>query len=124
MRQGEIRDVSVASCVGFVLGVSIVEFSGDIRFAAGEFSHWPDLPSMALGMAGGLSFYLWRVTEGQPFRCVMAVLHTGLGAFFGLMGAKAASGFGANEQLKTVASGIGGGMGPKAIDHIERLIKR
>ena len=83
-----------------------------------------DMPSVVVGMAGGLSFYLWKVTEGDPFRCVLALLHTILGAFFGLIGAKAATGMGASDELKTVASGLGGGMGPKAIDRIERLIGR
>lgn len=124
MYKGKVRELAAVACVGFVIGVSIVEFSDEIRSSVRQFASWPDLPSTALGMAGGLSFYLWKVTEGQPFRCGLAILHTALGAFFGLMGAKAASGVGANEQLKTVASGIGGGMGPKAIDHIERLMKR
>lgn len=110
--------------IGIGIGAGATIFADKLIALAFQVSRMSDVPSMLIGMAGGLSFYLWRVTEGQPFRCAMALLHTGLGAFFGVMGAKAAGGMAANEELKTVAAGLGGGLGPRGIDRIERIIKR
>ena len=109
---------------GLVIGSSLVTWADSLLASDMHVLAMPDIPSVLIGMAGGLSFYLWRVTDGEPFRWVMAGLHTALGSFFGFIGAKAALGFGANEQLQTVANAIGGGMGPRALDKIESFVRK
>ena len=115
--------ILAAVAVGIPLGSLITVFAPEIHALMNAAAQSANMPSMMIGMAGGLSFYLWRVTEGAPFKCTLALLHTALGSFFGVIGAKAAGGFGGNEQLQVVAAGIGGGMGPRAIDRIEKMVR-
>lgn len=84
--------------------------------AVAESHVWLVVPQIAMGAAGGLSWYLWKVTEGHPFKLAKAALLTFVGGFFGLLASKAAAGAGLNENLETAAAGIAGGMGPKSVD--------
>lgn len=122
-------EIAAAILIGLPLGFLIQGFMEDIRYAVivvliPAITSWVDLPWAIIGMAGGLSFYLWEVSEGAKFRLLHAVLHTGVGSFFGLLGAKLSGGFGFNGQIQTAASGIGGGMGPRAVNKLEKLVTK
>ena len=123
LREYETAVLVLAVVAGVLIGAGAVLCADTLMSYLLCASHWQDAPSMLLGMAGGLSFYLWGFTEGQPFRCLYAFLHTALGAFFGVMGAKTAAGLGVNDHLQTVAAGCGGGLGPKGLDRITRTGK-
>lgn len=82
------------------------------------------MPHIVIGAAGGLAFYLWRVTEGHPFVATMAVFHTLIGGVFGLIASKAAAGYGLNESLQTATAGIGGATGPRGIDIAAEMVRR
>ena len=72
----------------------------------------------ATAMAVCSATIVWEVAFGTPLKLGRSILRVLSGGVFGALAAKLAIGVGLNENLQTVAAGVGGATGPQHINAV------